>query len=191
MKNLKESVIEANDELVRKEEARELALVLSRDIIRKTKNAIHEIHVGKDNGKTMLELENDMDSMISKLDENTLRSGCVKDAMMEYAEASIFTAVYLKDSIPSYKDLNIDASSWVLGLADVVGELRRLVLTCLVNADYDNAKYYFQCMDEITEEIMMYDIADAVSSIRKKQDAVRAIMERTRSDYSNAMVMKR
>lgn len=191
MKNLKESVIEANDELVRKEEARELALVLSRDIIRKTKNAIHEIHVGKDNGKTMLELENDMDSMVSKLDDSSLRSGPVKDAMMEYAEASIFTAVYLKDIIPSYKDLNIDASSWVLGLADVVGELRRLVLTCLVDADYDNAKYYFQCMDEITEEIMMYDIADTVSSIRKKQDAVRAIMERTRSDYSNGMIMKR
>lgn len=191
MKGLKESVSAAGEEMARKEQSREHAIEMSRVIIRRTKTAIHEIHVGQDNGKTMLQLENDMNAMLSNLDPDALHSGPVRDAMMEYAEACIFTAVYMKDDIPSFKELKIDASSWALGLADVIGELRRLVLSCLVNGDHDGAGYYFQCMDDVTEEVMMFDVADAVSPIRKKQDAARAIMERTRSDYSNAIIMKR
>lgn len=192
MEGLKETVSAANEKLSDIEKKRELSISLSRAIIRKTKTVIHGIHVNQYDEKMMVSLKNDMDSLIESFkDDETLHSGPVKDAMMEYSEACIFAAVYEGKKIPSYEDLKITAQTWVLGLADSVGELRRLVLAMLVAGNMEKAKEYFEAMDEISNEVLMFDVPDAISPIRKKQDAIRGIVEKTRSDYANALIFKK
>ena len=59
----------------------------------------------------------------------------------------------------SAEDLGIPADDYVLGLADVVGELRRLTLDALREGDVKKAEKYLETMDEIYIELLALDEA--------------------------------
>lgn len=190
MNGLYEGMEAATRELSDIENDREAAIAYSRRVIRLTKTVIHGIHAG-----TPYRQESEtMDGVMDELrDVCTLPSvetcGPVQDAMGEYAEAKIFTAVMEDRGIPSHSDLGITAGAWVLGLADTEGELRRAVMTRLMDGDLDSAKVLFSKMEEIHAQIMLLDVPDAVVPIRRKQDIARGIMDKTRSDMTTASIM--
>jgi translin len=45
-------------------------------------------------------------------------------------------------------------------------------------------------MEEISEELRMMDVPDAVVPLRRKQDIARGIMDKTRSDMLGATVRR-
>ncbi len=137
------------------------------------------------------ELKASVREMISKLKDepSVLYSAVVEDAMMEYSEALILSAIVRKKDIPSFESLKITPQAWMLGLADVIGELRRIILTNLMKGDMTKASYYFDIMEEIGNEVMSFDVPDAIVPIRRKQDIARGILEKTRSDMTNATIM--
>jgi translin len=77
-----------------------------------------------------------------------------------------------------------------MGLADTIGEIRRVIVGCLMNGDTDRAKALFAAMEEISEELLMMDVPDAVVPLRRKQDIARGIMDKTRSDMLGATVRR-
>lgn len=192
MKGLTEAIDIVTDELSMLEKDREASIHASRKVIRLTKNVIHGIHAGGRPLDLIAELNHAMDDLrASCKDSRILYSGPVSDAMAEFAEAMIFVYAVYEESIPDHRMLDVDAGSWILGLADSIGELRRMVLTYLTSGDVDAAKDVFRTMEAFNDQLMLLDIPDAIVPIRRKQDIARGIMDRTRSDITTAVVMSR
>ena len=189
MEGIAENVRSAADEFDRIERDRELAVARSRRVIRLSKRVIHAVHVGDDRGAYLEEMRGALEELLSAETPEVLVSAVVQDAMMEYAEASILESIVSEGRVPSGSDLGVTASAWVLGLGDCVGELRRIVTSRLMDGDMAGARRFFSVMEEVSGEFMQLDVPDAIAPVRRKQDVVRGIMDRTRSDMTTASVM--
>lgn len=192
MKGLSDTVASVNKRMEKIETERELSIAASRMIIRKTKHVIHSIHLNEDHTDALGELKQDIQKLNSdlKYEPEIYYSGAVADAMMEYAEASLLSAIVLEKTVPSFDDLNITPQAWIMGLADCIGEMRRIVLNRLMADDLKGAESIFSEMEDMSNELLMFDVPDAILPVRRKQDVTRSIMERTRADMANAILMK-
>ena len=171
---------EIGKEMEISEKKRESVIASSRIIIRKTKKVIHSIHLSEDHSDAMEELVRDVSVLTKDLDPETMRSA--EDALMEFSEVCIFESVVLKKEVPSYSELKVTPRSWALGLADSLGEIRRMILNHLLAGNKDESEYLFKRMEEICEAVMSFDVPDAVLPIRRKQDVARSVTEKTRTD---------
>ncbi len=191
MEGFADDVHRAADALERTERERDRAITESRRIIRLSKRTIHAIHTGEDPSDAASELQDAMDGLMSSVDPDVLHTQVIADAAMEFAEAMILKGIVQEGRVPSAEELGIQPSSWVLGLGDSIGELRRLVTSCLMDGDMEGANRHFSVMEEISGEFMQLDVPDAVAPVRRKQDIARGIMDRTRSDMTTASIMDR
>lgn len=190
---LQELLTEVNNALSEEEKAAELAFESSRKIIRKTKTAIHGIHVGARDPELIDEISSDLAGLVSSLRRHPglIFGTDVQGAMSEFAETVIYDRVLDGKEIPTYDDLEITPAAWLLGLADSIGELRRDMLTALIKDDLDKATRIFGSIEILTDALMEFDIKDTVVPIRRKQDIARGILDRSRSDLATAKIMKR
>lgn len=188
MNGLRETVDAVASELSLSEDRRNTAIAESRKIIRLSKNVIHAIHVGQPYVEEEREMASRMQSLIKDVTSDILYNGPAADAMMEYAEAELLSDVVENREIRSFSDLGITPQSWIMGLADAVGEIRRVIVTKLMNSDIAGARALFASMAEICEELLLLDVPDAVLPIRRKQDVARSLVDKTRSDLLNAIM---
>lgn len=190
---LQEILSEVNNALSEEEKAAELAFESSRKIIRKTKTAIHGIHVGTRDPELIDEISSDLAGLVSSLKGHPglIFGTDVQSAMSEFAETVIYDRVIEEKEIPTFDDLEITPAAWLLGLADSIGELRRDMLTALIKDDLEKATTIFGSIETLTDALMGFDIKDTVVPIRRKQDIARGILDRSRSDLATAKIMKR
>ncbi len=113
-------------------------------------------------------------------------AGHVESAFMELSEAVVFSYIIHGKEPPGPDELGATPEAYVLGIADVIGELRREALDSLREGNVVDAERYLEKMDDLFMQIMKFDFPTAIISIRPKQDAARAILERTRSDIAIA-----
>ena len=186
-----DAVREASERLAELEKKREIAIEASRSITRKTKNMIHAIHVGEDHQQISSVLRKEVDDVTGRLKDepSVLCSAVLQDALAEYAEAFIFASVVKENDIPSFGSMNISPQAWAMGLADSIGEMRRMILAYLIDGDLQRARSLFARMEEIGDDVLGFDVPDAIVPLRRKQDVARGIIEKTRSDITNAVVM--
>jgi translin len=86
------------------------------------------------------------------------------------------------------EEINVPSVDYVLGLADVIGEYRRLALDALREDDVKKGERCLQIMDEIYIELMAMDEAYMlVPGLRRKCDVARKIIEITRGDITQEM----
>lgn len=189
MDGFSDEVRSAADELGRIEADRDLALARSRKVIRLSKRVIHGIHTGSAVEDDVAGLEAAMAELMSAEAPEVRGSSLVQDAAMEYAEAMLLLSLVTSGRVPSHSDLGISAAAWVLGLADCVGELRRILARDLMDGEVGSARATLEMMEGISGELMLLDVPDAVAPVRRKQDIVRGIMDRTRSDMTIASMM--
>ena len=189
MNGFSDEVRSAADELGRIEADRDLALARSRKVIRLSKRVIHGIHTGSAVEDDVAGLEAAMAELMSVEAPEVRGSSLVQDAAMEYAEAMLLLSLVTSGRVPSHSDLGISAAAWVLGLADCVGELRRILTRDLMDGNVGSARATLEMMEGISGELMLLDVPDAVAPVRRKQDIVRGIMDRTRSDMTIASMM--
>ncbi len=189
MDGFSDEVRSAADELGRIEADRDLALARSRKVIRLSKRVIHGIHTGSAVEDDVAGLEAAMAELMSVEAPEVRGSSLVQDAAMEYAEAMLLLSLVTSGRVPSHSDLGISAAAWVLGLADCVGELRRILTRDLMDGNVGSARTTLEMMEGISGELMLLDVPDAVAPVRRKQDIVRGIMDRTRSDMTIASMM--
>ena len=125
----------AIDQLTVRNQAREQALSVSREVIRFSANAIRAVHRGQ-----FEEAKNVIDQAARRLEETeSMRlqnpeiyfAGFLADARKEFSEANITLAVISGGGIPRPDDLGIDRASFLNGLAEVTGELRPYILYTL------------------------------------------------------------
>jgi translin len=112
-------------------------------------------------------------------------------ALQEYAEACIFMGLVEEERFKTPEELGVPSVEYALGLADVVGELRRLSLDALREGDVSKGEKCLQTMDEIYVELEGLDEAYMlVPGLRRKNDVSRRIIEATRGDITQEVRRK-
>ena len=119
-------------------------------------------------------------------------TGPLHDAEKEYAEARLTAAMVAGDALPSHRDLEIAAASWLNGLAEAASELRRHLLDRLRDGDLSRGEGLLTTMDEAYGMLVTMDYPDAVTGgLRRTTDALRAVLERTRGDLTTTLLQAR
>ena len=112
-------------------------------------------------------------------------AGYTQDAFKEYAEASITCAIIENRPLPSPEELGLQMSTYLNGLAETTGELRRRCLDILRKGFSPEAERLLATMDEIYSLLVTLDYPDAITDgLRRHTDLVRGIVERTRADLT-------
>jgi translin len=87
--------------------------------------------------------------------------------------------------LPTPGELDLEVATYLKGLAETVGELRRHILDILRGGHSSEAERLLQCMDEIFSVLVTMDYPDAVTyGLRRQTDITRSIIERTRGDIT-------
>lgn len=118
--------------------------------------------------------------------------GPLHDAAKEYAEARLTAAMVGDGPLPSAEGLGVPAAAWLNGLAEAASELRRHILDRLRQSDLIQAESLLATMDEAYALLVTIDYPDGVSGgLRRTTDALRAVLERTRSDVTTTLLQSR
>jgi len=127
----------------------------------------------------------------AKSDPGIIYGGMFSAALQEYSEACIFMELIEKSIFRSPIEIDVPPVEYVLGLADVIGEYRRLALDALREGDVFRGEKCLQTMDEIYVELEGLDEAYMlVPGLRRKSDIARKIIESTRGDITQEVRRK-
>ena len=176
--------------------AREAAYAASRDAIRASANAIRALHRGDavvaDALITEARAALDLATEAAQPHPDITWGGFLQDAAKEYAEARVTAAALSGEPWPTAEDLRVDDASWLHGLAESVGEMRRRCLDAARADELDEAERLLALMDEVLATLATIDVPDALTrGLRRSADGARAITERTRGDITPAPGQRR
>ena len=100
----------------------------------------------------------------------------------EFVEAVSLLAVIEGKDIPSVKSLKVSDESYILGLLDCIGEIKRQVIDKIRVGDSRRATQLFDIMENLY--LLLYPFASydkIVKEARRKLDVNRMLVEETRS----------
>jgi translin len=186
IKNLNDIIEKIDHHIGEKEKIREEALKTSRDIIICCRRGIQQLHRDQ-----MDEAENYIKQASAKLTQlydftkyhpDIFHAGFVENAAQEFVEIHCLYNIIKGQDLPDPDIIQTPHSAYLLGLCDVVGELRRGALDFMLEGNTTKANEYLQYMDQIYDAIMSFDYPSALIPIKKKQDIVRSLIEKTRGE---------
>ena len=172
---------------------REQSLTTSREIVRECSKSIRNIHRNDEvsakehieNARKKLENLKNICSDVSEISY----AGYVLDAEREFVEAVMFYTFEVSGYIEPFNNFNVHPSSYIQGIGDTIGEWRRKALDHLRNLDIKKAETYLAIMEEGMGTLNELDYPDALTGgLRRYADNARSIIERTRSDITNAFI---
>jgi translin len=103
-------------------------------------------------------------------------------AEQELVEAYALKSVMDGKPIPSMEELDVIGDSYLTGLLDCVGEIKRLVYDRMRSGNGKDAEKLFATMEEIYNDIYPFAVYDnIVSGLRKKLDVARMLIEDIRA----------
>lgn len=184
------------DRLAEANRAREAGLAACRAVIRAASSAIRAVHLGQP----------DAVATHTQAAEAALRqaqqavapypalagAGFLHDAAKEFVEARLTAALVAGGPLPGPDELGVDDAAWLNGAAEAASELRRHALDRLREGRLDRAEALLAAMDDVFGVLVTVDAPDALTGgLRRTLDALRAVVERTRGDVTNAVVQQR
>ena len=169
--------------------ARDQALAQSRALTRACALAIRAVHRGETD--VMQAHLDEAHSLAGKL-RNGLAdypdlyyTGYSQDALKEYAEANITCALIRNQPLPTPQELDVPPPTFLNGLAESVGEIRRRILDIMRQGYSDEVERLLGHMEDIYAALVTMDYPDAITNgLRRQTDIVRSILERTRGDVT-------
>jgi len=175
---------------------REEVLQKTRLIVRKAAETIKAVHREEwDNAeKNIAEMRTALKSVGEqvKQHETLAKRNYVEISEQEFAEAAILYSLLHESQIKTPSDLQIPDLSWLLGLADVAGELRRHCLDAIRNGNMAVAEHMLELMEEIYQNLFSLDYPKGLlGGLREKTDAVRKMLQATRGELAIATHMAR
>lgn len=112
-------------------------------------------------------------------------AGYTQDALKEYAEAKITCALIQNQPLQTPEELGVVNATYLKGLSEVVGELRRRILDILRHGYSEEAERLLSYMDEIYTVLVTIDYPDAITyGLRRQTDIARSTIEKTRGDIT-------
>jgi len=188
MKNLDDILSAIEEELNEKDDLREETLKNCREIIRNSRKGIKSIHEG--NMEEAREYMNEAGKILKatrkKIERHPdiLTAGYMENAMQEVAEAEIFMAIMEDRDIPPPEAINVSSTSYLLGLADVVGELRRRGVYLMKSGNIGEVEEILGMMEEICDRVGEFDYPSGLLPIKRKQDVIKKVLEKMRGEVA-------
>jgi translin len=169
--------------------ARDRALMHARTLTRHCANAIRAIH--RDEYDHAEEHITEARLLVDAIQGNLAdypelyHAGYTQDALKEFAEANLTYALVRNGQLPSPEELGLENSTYLQGLAEAAGELRRRCLDMLLKGQSQEAERMLSAMDDIYDVLVTMDYPDAITGgLRRLTDILRSITERTRGDLT-------
>ncbi len=168
---------------------RDQALARARQLTRACSLAIRAVH--RDDDETMQaqlrEARQLADELRNSLTEHPdlYYAGYTQDALKEFVEANVTCALIQNQPLQTPEELVVEPATYLNGLAEVVGELRRRTLDILRHGYSEEAERLLGYMDEIYSILVTMDYPDAITNgLRRQTDLARGIIEKTRGDIT-------
>ncbi|MEM2864974.1 MAG: hypothetical protein QXR65_06905 [Candidatus Bathyarchaeia archaeon] len=166
--------------------ARERLLECSRRAVRLASWAMLQVHRMEleKAGETLKGVEDalrEMEEAVKGYPELSSHSNALA-AYQEYVEAKSLYLLAREDRLCRLDEVAAPSAQYLLGLLDMVGELRRSVLECLKRGDPGSAEAKLNVMERIYEDLLSLDHTAVIPNFRHKMDAARRIIEATRGD---------
>jgi translin len=176
--------------------ARDIALTQARTLTRHCAHAIRAIHrqEAQNADEHLAEASKLAETLRESLADfpNLYHAGYTQDALKEFAEANIVRALVGDGSLPTRAELNLEPGTYLKGMAEAVGELRRRCLDILRHGHSEEAERLLGHMDDIYAVLVTMDYPDAVThGLRRLTDICRGIVERTRGDMTLSLRQER
>ncbi|HOL49844.1 MAG TPA: haloacid dehalogenase [bacterium] len=175
---------------------REQTLKLSRDVTRCSARAIKKLHQG-DFEESQKLLEQAMSSLVNAKKilagfPEILYAGFVHNAEKELIEGLVFYRIVKENSL-FVPDFDVfDRISYLHGIAEAMGELRRHILDQIRQDNTKNMEQFLSLMDEVYYFSSSFDYPDVITrGLRRTVDVLRAIVEKTRADITLVLQQKK
>jgi translin len=153
---------------------RDVVMLCSKSIVAMHHSQLEDAKSKMDQAKTMLE------EFRKYAGEDLYRYIAV--AEQELVEAYALRSVMDEKPMPSMKELDVTGESYLTGLLDCVGEIKRLVYDRMRSGKGKDAEKLFATMEEIYNAIYPFAVYDnIVSGLRKKLDVARMLIEDIRA----------
>jgi translin len=187
--SLSETLKQIEEELMNRDNVRQEIHMAMRKARRLSKRAIFLVHRNQlDDAEKTLGRAGDLLAGLANLSKSfpdLLYMGSVDSAFQEYTEAQILVGLVRKKRFVGYDEINVPPSSYVLGLADVIGEFRRRALDFLRKGKNERAEECMDFMETIYAELINLDnIQMLIPGLRRKCDVGRRVIEATRGDLT-------
>jgi translin len=168
------------------DEIREKMLAVSRVATRLSDWSIIQMH-RNDMERAEISLKEAKEALVQIRDlvKNTpelRQTGSVLVAYQEYVEAVLLRGLLKEGKLASLKEVDVEPVPYILGILDLIGELRRVTLNHLRRGKGNEADKTLKVMEELYEAVLTLDHTAIVPTFRVKTDAARRIIESTRGD---------
>jgi len=180
--------------------AREDALRQCRALIQISSKCIRHVHRRQfEEARTLLDSARQIaaTARVSLADHpELLYAGYLQDAEKELVEAAA-VLLWVEPAfgrelgaiVPSREELGVGPVSYLNGLGEAASECRRYVLDELRKGNLFESERLLGQMETIYDDLITFDYPDALTGgLRRTCDALRAVIERTRSDLTMTRV---
>ena len=182
LKNVKISLNKISKSLGDIQDSKEFLLKNTREIIILCSKSIIAVHGGElATGKNNLKQADILLKKYKKKAADGLERYLITPEQ-EFVEAAALIAIVEKKEIPSDKKLSVMPESYVLGLLDCVGELKRMVFDKIRIGKIDEATRIFDIMENLYLQLYTFSLYDkVVKEARRKIDVNRILVDDVRS----------
>jgi len=181
LKNVKPSLDKIAKSLLEVQDAREFLIKNTREIIILCSKSIISVHTGDmKSAKSNLKQAEALLKKYNKKATSDLRRYMIMPEQ-EFVEAASLIAIVEKKEIPSEKTLDVMPESYVLGLMDCVGELKRMIFDKIRIGNIDDASRIFEIMENLYLYLYPFSMYDKVlKEARRKIDVDRILVDDVR-----------
>jgi translin len=188
-------MIKIRQDFDKKREIREEVITLLRESLINSKSAINAVHSKKRNtAQLRLKKAKEKIEQAKVLLERfpDLHVGMLYLSFQEFTEASILYEVIFQNNFTSPEELGVLALSYLMGIADSIGEFRRSILDSLRRDEVEEAERTLEIMEKLFAELAAMESAQSLeSNLRRKIDVARRILEVTRGDVTTEIRRER
>jgi translin len=180
--NVHDSLDQINAELQDVEERREILIKNTRDIVMLCSKSIIALH------------NNEMDDARNKISQAKVMLDKFKEyaktdlhkyiavAEQEFVEAYVLKSIVEESLLPSKTELNVFGSSYLTGLLDCIGEVKRMVYDRMRVGKADDAIKLFTIMQDLYSIVYPFAVYDnLIPGLRRKLDVSKMLIEDIRA----------
>lgn len=187
--NWEEICAQAQEQARKMHEGREVGLRLSRALIQTSSKCIRHVHRRQfpEADALLVEAKGIAASAREALGPfpELYHAGFLHDSEKEMVEAAAVLAIVRGEPYPSPSDLGTGPMAYLNGMGEAASEVRRFALDEMRAGRHEEAEAILRQMEAIYDELIGFDYPDAMTGgLRRTCDALRAVVERTRSDLT-------
>lgn len=175
-------------------EAREAALVQTRKLGQLAAKSIRHVHRHQfEEAESLLaqakSVADQARTILRPFPE--LNPAYLHDTEKEMVEAATVLAIVHDRPYPTPSELGAQVMSYLNGMGEAASEVRRFALDEMRRGHVDAAERILRHMETIYEDLITFDFADSMTGgLRRTCDALRAVIERTRSDLTATVTQR-